>query len=65
VTGYLVAKEMLGTAQVGGKAVTESVAEFAWDGAIVGTRGPGRQELRQPGALIGSPSRMQPDLASR
>jgi hypothetical protein len=65
VTGYLVAEQMLETAQVGGKAVTESVAEFAWDGAVVGTRGPGRQEPCQPGELIGSPSRMQPDLASR
>jgi hypothetical protein len=42
VTRYLVAEEMLEAAQVGGKALGESVAEFAWDGAVVGARSPGR-----------------------
>ena len=40
--GYLVAEEMLEAAQVGGKALGEPVAEFAWDRAVVGTRSPGR-----------------------
>jgi len=65
VVGYLVAEEMLEAAQVGGKALGESVAEFAWDRGVVGTCSPSRQEPSQPGALIGSASRMEPDLASR
>jgi hypothetical protein len=42
VTGYLVAEEMLEAAQVGGKALGESVAEFAWDRGVVHTRSPSR-----------------------
>ena len=56
---------MLEAAQVGGKALGEPVAEFARDRGVAGTRWPGRQEPGQPGALIGSPSRMELDLASR
>ena len=56
---------MLETAQVGGKALSKSVAEFGWDRRAVGLRSPSRQESRQPGALIGSPSRMERGLASR
>jgi hypothetical protein len=65
VTGYLVAEEMLEAAQVGGKALAKPVAEFAWDRGVIGTRSPGRQESGHSGALIGSPSRMELDLASR
>jgi hypothetical protein len=64
VTGYLVAEEILEATQVGGKALGEPVAEFAGDRRVAGPRSPGRQEPRQPRALIGSPSRMEPDLAS-
>jgi hypothetical protein len=64
VAGYLVAEEVLEAAQVGGKGLGEPVAEFAGDRSVVGTRSPGRQEPGQPGALIGPPSRMEPDLAS-
>jgi hypothetical protein len=42
VTGYLVAEKMLEAAQVGGKALGESVAEFAWDRGVVVPRSPGR-----------------------
>jgi aspartokinase len=65
VTGYLVAEEMLEAAQVGGKALGEPAAEFARDRGVAGTGSPGRQEPGQPGALIGSPSRIERDLASR
>jgi hypothetical protein len=60
-----VAEEILEAAQVGGKALGELVAEFGWDRGVVDTRPPSRQEPGQPGALIGSPSRVEPDLASR
>jgi hypothetical protein len=60
-----VAEEMLEAAPVGGKALGESVAERGWDRGVVDTCSPGRQEPGQAGALIGSPSRMEPDLASR
>jgi hypothetical protein len=60
-----VAEEMLEAAQVGGKALGESVAKFAWDRGVVGTRSPSRQAPSQPGAVIGSPSRLELDLASR
>ena len=56
---------MLEAAQVGGKALGEPVAEFARNGGVVGTRSAGRQEPVQPGALIGSPARMELDLTSR
>lgn len=65
MTGYLVAEEMLEAAQVGGKLLGESVAEFAGDRGVVGTRSPSRQASGQAGALIGSPSRMELDLAPR
>ena len=65
MTGYLVAEEMLEAAQVGGKALGEPVAEFGRDRGVADTRSPGRQEPGQPGALIGPPSRMKLDLASR
>jgi hypothetical protein len=56
---------MLEAAQVVAKALGESVAEFAWDRGVVGARSPSREESSEPGALIGSPSRMELDLASR
>ena len=65
MTGYLVAEQMLEAVQVGGKALGEPVAEFARDRGFAGTRSPGRQDPGQPGALIGSPSRMELNLASR
>jgi len=65
VTGYLVAEEMLEAAQVGGKAPGESVAKFAWDRGVICARSPSRQEPSQPGVLIGSPSRLGLELASR
>jgi hypothetical protein len=65
LTGYLVAEEMLEAAQVSGKALGEPAAQFGRDRGVVGTRSPGRQEPGQPGALIGPPSRMGLDLASR
>jgi len=58
-----VAEEMLEAAQVGGEALGELVAEFARDRGAVGTRAPGPDEPRQPGALIGSPPRIEPGLA--
>jgi hypothetical protein len=63
MAGYLVAEEVLEAAQVGGKALGEPVAEFAGDRCVVGTRSPGRQEPGQPGAPIGPPARLEPDLA--
>jgi hypothetical protein len=65
VTRHLVAEEILEAAQVGGKALGEPVAELAWDRGVVGTRSPGREESSQPGALIGPPSRIELDPASR
>jgi hypothetical protein len=65
MTGYLVAEEMLEAAQVGGEALGKSVAEFAWDRGVCDARSPGREASGQPGALIGSPSRMELYLASR
>ena len=35
------------------------------DRGVAGARSPGRQQPGQPGALVGSPSRMELDLASR
>ena len=58
------AEEMLEAAPVGGKAPVQLVAEFGWDRGVVGTRSPGREESSQPAALIGSPARMELDLAS-
>jgi hypothetical protein len=43
MTGYLVAEDVLETAQVGGKALGESAAEFAGDRGVAGTRSPGGQ----------------------
>jgi hypothetical protein len=65
VTGYLVAEEILELAQVGGKAFSEPVAEFARDRGVANARSPSRQESSQPGSLVGSPSRIELDLASR
>jgi hypothetical protein len=65
VTGYLVAEEILELAQVGGKAPSEPVAEFAWDRGVADARSSSRQESSQPGAPVGSPSRIELKLASR
>jgi len=60
-----VAEEMLEAAPVVGKALGEPTAELARDRGVADTRSPGRQEPGQPGPLIGSPSRLELDLASR
>ncbi len=65
MTGYLVAEEALEAAQIGGKALGEPVAEFARDRGVAGPRSPGCQEPGQPRALIGPPSRVEVELASR
>jgi hypothetical protein len=54
----VVAEDLFEAAQVGGKALGESVAQFAWDRGVVGPRSPSRYASGQPGALIGSPPRI-------
>jgi hypothetical protein len=56
---------MLEAAQIAGKALAESVAQFAWSRGVIGARSPSREESSEPGALIWSPSRTELDLASR
>ena len=57
------AEETLEVAQVGGEAAGELVVELGWDRGVGGARSPGGQEPGQPGALVGSPSRTELDLA--
>jgi hypothetical protein len=58
-------EELLEAAQVGGKALGEPFGDFARVGAVVDAGSPGCEESSQTGALIGSPSRMELNLASR
>lgn len=64
VARYPVAQEILETAQVVGQAPGQPVTEFAGDRGVAGPCWPSRQPPGQPGALIGSPSRIHRDPPS-
>ena len=59
------AEEPLEAAQVVGKTLDQAVTEFGWNRGVAGTRPTGREDSSQPGALVGSPSRIGLHLASR